>query len=221
MPPKFTFAGRSHHIPESWKIDVEERLWQYNLHYFDGVLEYSSTEGATAAEKLMMNWIEANSDFQAVGWEPYPISMRICNWSKWVLITGTAPAKILNSIAEQARFLEARIEWHVMGNHLIANAKALLFASTLYSGNESNRWYKTGIALLRKQLKVQILADGGHFELSPMYHSLVLEDILDVVNLLQSQLPNEDIEDLKETAKKNVLLAGHDVPSGWQYFVFQ
>lgn len=132
-----------------------------------------------------------------------------------------APAKILNSIAEQARFLEARIEWHVMGNHLIANAKALLFASTLYSGNESNRWYKTGIALLRKQLKVQILADGGHFELSPMYHSLVLEDILDVVNLLQSQLPNEDIEDLKETAKKNVLLAGHDVPSGWQYFVFQ
>jgi len=32
-------------------------------------------------------------------------------------------------------------------------------------------------------LSEQILADGGHFELSTMYHSIILEDLLDLVNL--------------------------------------
>ena len=34
-----------------------------------------------------------------------------------------------------------------------------------------------------RELPEQILADGGHFELSPMYHALVLEDLLDLVNI--------------------------------------
>ncbi len=37
--------------------------------------------------------------------------------------------------------------------------------------------------LYREQLPEQILPDGGHFELSPMYHAIVLEDLLDVWNL--------------------------------------
>jgi len=31
-----------------------------------------------------------------------------------------------------------------------------------------------------------VLADGGHFELSPMYHSLIEEDLLDLVNLARA-----------------------------------
>ena len=33
------------------------------------------------------------------------------------------------------------------------------------------------------ELSEQILPDGGHFERSPMYHAIVLEDVLDLVNL--------------------------------------
>jgi uncharacterized heparinase superfamily protein len=33
------------------------------------------------------------------------------------------------------------------------------------------------------ELEEQILADGGHFELSPMYHALLLEDVLDLIQL--------------------------------------
>ncbi|MEA3240465.1 MAG: alginate lyase family protein [Pseudomonadota bacterium] len=29
----------------------------------------------------------------------------------------------------------------------------------------------------------QVLADGGHFERSPMYHSIIFEDILDLINI--------------------------------------
>ena len=40
-----------------------------------------------------------------------------------------------------------------------------------------------GLKILKKQLNEQILEDGGHFELSTMYHGLILEDILDLINL--------------------------------------
>ena len=36
--------------------------------------------------------------------------------------------------------------------------------------------------------KEQILKDGGHFERSPMYHSIVLEDILDLVNVIRTSI---------------------------------
>jgi len=39
------------------------------------------------------------------------------------------------------------------------------------------------MTILSQQLPEQILPDGGHFERSPMYHALVLEDMLDLVNL--------------------------------------
>jgi uncharacterized heparinase superfamily protein len=37
--------------------------------------------------------------------------------------------------------------------------------------------------LLESQLREQVLEDGGHFERSPMYHLIVLEDLLDLMNL--------------------------------------
>jgi uncharacterized heparinase superfamily protein len=36
-----------------------------------------------------------------------------------------------------------------------------------------------------RELDEQILTDGGHYERSPMYHSMVLEDCLDLLNILQ------------------------------------
>jgi uncharacterized heparinase superfamily protein len=42
---------------------------------------------------------------------------------------------------------------------------------------------RTGLDLLDAQLAEQILDDGGHFELSPMYHAIILEDVLDLIQL--------------------------------------
>jgi uncharacterized heparinase superfamily protein len=35
---------------------------------------------------------------------------------------------------------------------------------------------------LRSELPEQVLADGGNFERSPMYHAIFLEDVLDLIN---------------------------------------
>lgn len=83
----------------------------------------------------------------------------------------------------QSRWLARRLEYHLLGNHLFTNAKALVFAGSYFEGSEAGSWLARGLAILDRELPEQILGDGGHFELSPMYHSLALEDLLDLINV--------------------------------------
>ncbi len=79
--------------------------------------------------------------------------------------------------------LSGLLEYHLLGNHLFANAKALVFLGAFFEGQEADTWLQTGLSILDRELDEQILADGGHFELSPMYHALTLEDLIDLVQL--------------------------------------
>ena len=82
---------------------------------------------------------------------------------------------------QQARWLNKRPEFHLLGNHLFANAKALVFAGLMFKSEEAEAWLNRGKNIIIKQIKEQVLEDGGHFELSPMYHSIFLEDLLDLL----------------------------------------
>ena len=49
---------------------------------------------------------------------------------------------------------------------------------------------KKGLVILNEQLNEQFLCDGGHFERSPMYHSILLNDLLELIYLSKiSQSP--------------------------------
>ena len=111
------------------------------------------------------------------------LSLRIVNWIKWALAGNLLAANTIHSLALQARYLARRSEYHLLGNHLLANAKALVFAGLFFAGEEADAWLAQGLQILAAELPEQILADGGHFERSPMYHCLVLEDLLDLCNL--------------------------------------
>ena len=37
--------------------------------------------------------------------------------------------------------------------------------------------------ILQREIDEQVLGDGGHFERSPMYHAIILDDVLDLINL--------------------------------------
>src|SRR5690606_3223286 len=82
-------------------------------------------------------------------------------------------------------WLERRIEWHLLGNHLFANAKALFIAGLYFQGPEANRWRAKGASILSRELREQILEDGGQFERTPMYHLLALEDVQDLLVFVQ------------------------------------
>jgi uncharacterized heparinase superfamily protein len=172
--------------PWQWNDPGKPKLWLYNLHYF-GDLAAPADEAKIAIQReLMARWIADNPPGYGNGWEPYPSSLRISNWIKWALAGNAVDAAWLNSLAIQTRWLQQKLEWHLLGNHLLANAKALLMAGLYFEGPEAERWFGAGLSIYETQLKEQILADGAHFELSPMYHAIILEDLLDVLNLARA-----------------------------------
>ncbi|MDB5866696.1 MAG: Heparinase family protein [Betaproteobacteria bacterium] len=184
-PTRFRFLNVEHEIsaPDDWNAPQRPKLWLYNAHYFDDLAASDALARREWHGALIERWIGENPPGQGVGWEPYPISCRIVNWIRWALAGNVLTANALHSLAVQSRFLSRRLEWHLLGNHLFVNAKALVFAGVFFEGAEADRWRRMGLAILMRELPEQILADGGHFERSPMYHALILEDVLDLVNL--------------------------------------
>jgi uncharacterized heparinase superfamily protein len=167
-----------------WNDPKRARLWLYHLHYFDWLREAAAPRRVAEDAAWLDRWIADNPVGHGVGWEPYPLSLRIVNWIVWLHTIGTSDEARLRSLATQVRQLARSIEYHLGGNHLIANAKALVFAGAFFAGAEADRWRSQGLALLGRELPEQILADGAHFELSPMYHALLLEDVLDLIGLV-------------------------------------
>lgn len=179
-----TFLHRTAEIGnrEDWNTRGVPRLWLYNLHYFD----FLRREGI-AGEYWITRWINENPQGYGVGWEPYPLSLRIVNWIKYAWSGHPLPEGASDSLAAQLRFLSGSLEYHLLANHLLANAKALIFGGSYFGGEEGACWQETGWQIYRQQLPEQILADGGHFERSLMYHSIILEDLLDVYQITKAE----------------------------------
>lgn len=169
-----------------WNDPAQKRLWIYNLHYFDDLAADNAAGRAEWHHSLVRRWIDENPPGHGAGWEPYPTSLRIVNWIKWSLAQPHGPGQhVFDSLAMQTRWLNRHIEFHLLGNHLLANAKALVFAGIFFEGPEADGWLRAGLDILARELPEQILPDGGHFERSPMYHSIMLEDVLDLLNVSQ------------------------------------
>lgn len=182
-PDTFRFLNDMRTLATGWDDPAVEKLWRYNLHYFDDLTAEAAPTRRAWHLALMDRWVAENPVGQGTGWEPYPTSLRLVNWVKWRLAGYQLTPPQLLSLVVQARWLAARLEVHLLGNHLFANAKALVFVGSLFDGPEAETWRRRGLALIERELPEQILPDGGQFELSPMYHALALEDLLDLVNL--------------------------------------
>lgn len=167
----------------AWNDAQCEKLWVYNLHYFDDLNARGFQERKAWHVGLITRWVRENPPGEGTGWEPYPTSLRIVNWIKWALQGNALREDWHHSLAVQIRWLSRRLEWHLLGNHLFANAKALVFAGVYFEGAEAEAWLVKGLRILERELPEQILPDGGQFERSTMYHALALEDVLDLINL--------------------------------------
>ena len=201
----FRFLNVERTLPDApdWNDPGADRLWLYNLHYFDDLNAAGRGRRRAWHERLIARWITENPPGFGAGWEPYPLSLRIVNWIKWEWSGFSLSDAAVHSLAVQARYLRGRLEYHLLGNHLLANAKALVFAGLFFEGDESRKWLDLGLGILESELTEQILADGGHFERSPMYHSIVFGDVLDLLamsRVFPSVLPPRAFERWTEVA---------------------
>ena len=187
---QFRFYGEVGDIGNPCWDDIEkDKLWLYNMHYFDDLNARDAYRRRGWHKSLLAGWLTNNRSGKSLGWDPYPLSLRIVNWIKWDLSGGELSASCQESLFTQALTLEKKIEYHILGNHLFANAKALVFIGCYFEGADSARLFNKGLQIITKELDIQVLNDGGNFELSPMYHCIFLEDVLDLVNILSVYRP--------------------------------
>jgi uncharacterized heparinase superfamily protein len=225
---EFRFLNETHHVrgADGWDRPEIARLWRYHLHYFDDLSRLEASHMRQNHTRLIRRWIDENPAGHGTGWEAYPTSLRIVNWIKWQLLGGSLDDTALNNLACQTRYLNRSLEYHLLGNHLWSNAKALIFAGLFYRGTEADGWLDRGLSLFAEQCAEQILPDGGHFERSPAYHALATEDVLDLLNLFAVYARDRDTS--LEIAAERMLrwlaimsdgsgqyLSWNDAASGW------
>lgn len=179
----FSFINFHHKFENSainWNLREHGMLWAYNLNYMD-FINQSNIETETALD-LIHDFIE-QLPANKIGVDPYPISLRGINWIKFISKHNISSNQIDSSLYAQYHILYKNIEYHLMGNHLLENGFSLLFGAFYFN---DKKLYKRGAQILLRELPEQILADGAHYELSPMYHQIVLERILDTINLFSN-----------------------------------
>jgi hypothetical protein len=183
----FTFLNRSRRLPFpiDWDPREEEKLWVYNLNYFE-FLQQNDLPVETGI-RLIRDFLRRMED-NPTGLEPYPTSLRLVNWIKFLARHQIRDPEIAGAIAAQTGRLRHNLEYNLSGNHLLENAFALLFAAVFLKEPAASRKARR---LLRRELPRQILPDGAHYERSPMYHQILLLRILDAVNLLRGN-PSEE-----------------------------
>lgn len=201
----FTFINLTNQIElsKAWNNKELQHLWRYNLHYFEYVFKLahnfsigdSQTKYYEKYKNMIINWIDNNPYAIGDGWHPYTISLRLTNWiatyqifEDSITLDSDFNNRFIESLFLQYQYLQSNLEKDVLGNHYFENIKALIIGSVFFDDKKVKEKFKKE---LLKQLREQILQDGMHFELSPMYHKIILEDLIKITYWLK----NEEIYD--------------------------
>jgi len=193
-----------------WNHSEYGKLWTYNLNYFE-FLHQENIDKKVAVSLIQdfVNKINQSKD----GLEPFPISLRILFWTRFFIKEQINDATLNQFLYAQAKILAAHCEYHLMGNHLLENGFGLLFVAYYFNDKQL---YKKAKLILEDELEEQILEDGAHFELSPMYHQLMLYRVLDCLNLVKNNPTIFDKELFKLLHSKAELMLSWLDNISWQ-----
>lgn len=174
-----------------WDLKGEEyRLVCFKLNSFRWLIDLSDAYKATRDIKyiekgfeLIKNWWEkCGSIISGDKWNAYVIAERIENW---IAFCSEYDAENIDRYAEwiypQALELKDSIEFQLGANHLLSEAKALVWAGAFLKNDEL---YRLGKKVLLDEFKTQFLSDGGHYERSVSYHVESLQQYFETYAIL-------------------------------------
>lgn len=175
-----------------------ERLRAFHAQYGEDVLGLARRGHAEGVRAVMLAWIERNPPRPGDAWHPYPVSTRAGNWLAALALQPEATTDaVVESLWHQLLHLERNVEDDILGNHVIRNARALLLGAAAFG---SARLLDAGSELLARELPEQVLSDGGHYERSPVYHLIVLRDLLEVEAAVPGSVPPDVVERMRRFA---------------------
>ena len=200
----FLHSSKIFQWDEKWHFDDESALWNFNLHYFEFLFSlvdaYKKSGEKEYLEKTIeaiRGWINQNpKEKGGEGWSPYTIALRLTNWLSYYAAVGeeldnSFQEMFIKSIHEQYEFLSRHLEKYILGNHYFEDLKTLVLCAVFFRDEPV---LKNALKAFLKECKEEILPDGMHFELSPMYHKLILEGVIRVgVALKGMRLENIEV----------------------------
>ncbi len=203
----FLHTEREFHWDEEWLCPEMTQLWNFNLHYFEYLFALTDAYKRTGKEEYfnksrqcILSWIQHNPPKKDTdAWSPYTISLRLTNWIDYFNEFETKIRsdtffcqRLLESMYEQYAYLSRHLEKDLLGNHYFENLKTLLLCALFFKDDE---YLDCVMKYFKDQCREQILSDGMHFERSPMYHKIILEDMLKVTwALRETGKPDSEIE---------------------------
>lgn len=177
----------------------------------DGDRETDTTmmaAGPETARLLVDSWIKAFGRWNSFAWGHGVLSARIINWLRAGEVLFDAPEESrksrnarLRSLLRQARYLQRTIPLAHDGAVRLRCAIALSFAGL--SIPKQGGLQKAGLAALEKEVKRQILPDGGHVSRSPRAGTEALIDLIalrDVAEKAGVEFPREIVRAIDRLA---------------------
>lgn len=211
--------------PVNWLLGPVEhdRLWTVTLHYHRWAHDLAQlavrddelgSQASALFVELISDWM-ARCDLAIRGsrplaWNAYATATRIGWWIQAALRLGASwwsrhedfRARFLVSLRKQSAYLANHIEWDLRGNHLIRDALGLAWAGRFFHGPEPKKWLDQATSLASDQCREQVLADGGHFERSPMYQLHAMEDLWVISELIEDPVvKGQLVSALEKTAE--------------------
>ena len=196
MADRITLLHSSKHFEwnSKWEFEDKSALWNFNLHYFEFLLplvrEWKNTGVKNYLDKtieMIEGWINNNPKGSKPGWGSYTIALRIVSWISYFGYVAEAlpegfKKKFLLSLHDQFLYLSKHLEKDILGNHYFEDLKSLVIASLFFRDEVV---LKKALSDFKAECREEILSDGMHFELSPMYHKIVFEGMLRVAIALK------------------------------------
>jgi len=173
-----------------WDMAGAPLLWRFHLYYWDWAWALAGASCGTSAlavfAAMWRSWHAAVAPGRGPAWHPYPAALRawtFCGLYRSLVSGGPVEGQLCAELSAHAGFLRRNLETDVGGNHLIKNLKALVGLAVFFG---DDRLLARVLDRLRRQLSVQVLPDGGHYERAPAYHCQVLGDLVDITRLLHA-----------------------------------
>ena len=193
----FLHSSKEFHWNEKWHFDDKSALWNFNLHYFEFLFSLVDAYRKTGNKKyldksieIIRCWINQNPKANGgEGWSPYTIDLRLTNWLGYYAAVHTEldvdfQSLFINSVHEQYEYLSRHLEKDILGNHYFEDLKTLVLCALFFNDGPV---LHTALKAFKAECKEEILPDGMHFELSPMYHKLIFEGIIRVAIALKDR----------------------------------
>lgn len=187
----FRFYGCKLNVgrPVCWTPAGVSYMWRYKLHSFDYLEALSACAQARPEQRhtyvdlgrdLILDWIQNCRYPDEPAWEPYPLSLRLIYWSRFLQQFQEVRDEVIRrSIYQQLCYLRRNVEYDLANNHVLENLVAIILAATLYVGTEEVKGLRRYASeRLGRVLSELLTGDGALVERSASYHTTVLARLL-------------------------------------------